>query len=120
LFDFDFTRTGTTNGKYTFEFDSDGFKDEQAKLIKELIKKDEEVNQKLWHAKTYLEHQTGEFADAVKSKLESAERGYTIRAQQYDTGAFQHIMSLVHSIKDMHKREYEIQYKESMDDNELK
>lgn len=120
MFDFDFTRTGTTSGKYTFKFDSDDFKNQQAKRIKELIKKDQEVNQKLWHAKTYLEHQTGEFADAVKSKLEAAERGYTIRDQQYDIQAFQHIMSLMHSIKDIHKREYEIQYKESMNDSELK
>ncbi|MEH6884217.1 hypothetical protein [Priestia megaterium] len=119
MFDFDFTHTGTTSRKYTFQFDSDDFKDEQAKRIKELIKKDQEVNEKLWHAKSYLENQTGEFADAVKSKLEAAERGYTLRAQQYDTGAFQHIMSFMHSVKDMHKREYEIRYKESMDESEL-
>ncbi|WP_416434186.1 hypothetical protein [Priestia megaterium] len=119
MFDFDFIHTGTTSSKYTFQFDSDDFKDEQAKRIKELIKKDQEVNEKLWQAKSYLENQTGEFADAVKSKLEAAERGYTLRAQQYDTGAFQHIMSFMHSVKDMHKREYEIRYKESMDESEL-
>ncbi|MCF6796626.1 hypothetical protein L1M59_10890 [Bacillus sp. ET1] len=46
MFDFDFTRTGTTSGKYTFSFDSGEFKDVQAKRIKELIKKDHQANQK--------------------------------------------------------------------------
>ncbi|TYR81585.1 hypothetical protein FZC66_07035 [Priestia megaterium] len=120
MFDLDFTRTGTTSGTYTFSFECDDFQDAQVKRIKKLIEKDHEANQKIWHAKKYFEHQAGEFADTVKSKLEASERSYTMRVQQYDVQTFHHIMSLVHSIKDLHKRDYEIQYKESMNENELK
>ncbi|NGY89545.1 hypothetical protein F3K44_02325 [Bacillus megaterium] len=63
---FDFTHTGTTSGKYTFEFDGDDFKGEQAKRIKELIKKDQEVNEKLWHAKSYLETKRVSFRMRLK------------------------------------------------------
>ncbi|MCJ7989321.1 hypothetical protein MUB15_08430 [Priestia sp. OVS21] len=49
------------------------------KPIKELITKEHRVSQEIWRVKKYVGYQKGEFADAVKSKLEEGEQGYIMR-----------------------------------------
>ncbi|MCM3620201.1 hypothetical protein M3936_21830 [Sutcliffiella horikoshii] len=97
---------------YKFPFSSGEFLHNASPTLKNLLGRNEEINESIVQSKKHLSNQAGEYIDSLEKFLEMYSRITTSQAQDQHRLLFEHHSRFAAFLKEAHVRDYKLYYEE--------